>query len=84
MTTTKQINEVVALDIEDVMASKRGEKILNILMFAKGMLYRTKRGRLAVQIHPGKFERLKPQLQCTYVEGLDGTILLTPATAESK
>lgn len=69
---------VVALDVEDVYKGKRGEKMLNLLLSSKGKLYRTARGRMAVQLRPEIFEKVKPQLKATISEGLDGTILLSP------
>jgi hypothetical protein len=55
------------------LKNKRGEKIKNALLSSEGMLYRTKRGRLAIQVRPDIFEKLKTQLHIDISDGLDGT-----------
>lgn len=64
----------MALDVEDIQHSVKGKKVINGLMSSKGgKLYRTARGRLAVQIAPDAFERMKAQLKIELAEGFDGT-----------
>jgi hypothetical protein len=68
---------LMALDVEDIQSSPRGQKVINGLMSSKGgKLYRTRRGRLAIQLAPEAFERMKNQLKVTLAEGLDGTKLV--------
>lgn len=73
----------MAVDIEDAYATPRGQKLLNALLASKGALYRTARGRLAVQIKPDNFEKVKSQLKLVTSEGMDGCHLVafqeTPA-----
>jgi hypothetical protein len=77
---TGQSNEfearVVAVDIEEAYKGKRGAKLINLLLASKGKLYRTARGRMAVQLRPDIFEKLKPQIKATFEEGYDGTVAL--------
>jgi hypothetical protein len=69
---------LMALDVHDIQSSLRGQKVINGLMSSKGgKLYRTARGRMAIQIAPEAFERMKAQLKVTLVEGWDGTRLVT-------
>ena len=68
---------VIALDIEDVYKGKRGTKMLNLLLSSKGKLYRTARGRMAVQLRPDVYAKVIGQLKVKTSEGFDGTILLT-------
>jgi hypothetical protein len=71
-------SRVVAIDVHDVLGNakgdvKRGEKVINALLSSKGMLYKTARGRYAIQIRPEVFEKLKAQLRIDVEEGFDGT-----------
>jgi hypothetical protein len=72
--TDLRTNKVIAIDVEDLAKDERGEKVMNtLLLSSKGMLYRTKRGRLAVQVRPDVFERVKASLHLDVAEGYDGT-----------
>jgi hypothetical protein len=67
---------MLALDVTDLKEQLRGDKVINGLMSSKGRLYRTARGRLAIQIEPAVFARIKAQLKITLTEGQDGTQLV--------
>lgn len=67
-----------SLDVEDVQTHPRGQRVINGLISCKGnRLYRTARGRLAVQTQPDNLPKLMAQLKFTTSEGLDGTRLVT-------
>jgi hypothetical protein len=66
-------SRVVAIDVEDVVKTPRGVKVYNALLASKGKLYRTARGRLAIQLRPEIFEKLKAQLKIDVEDGFDGT-----------
>ena len=63
----------LAIDIEGLQQDSQWQKVINGLMSSPGLLYRTKRGRLAIQVRPAALERLKKQLKFELTEGLDGT-----------
>lgn len=75
MSTQKSFGNI-ALDITDILTHPRGQKVVNGLLSAKGMLYRTARGRDAIQIAPDAVERIKANLKIELEEGLDGTHLV--------
>jgi hypothetical protein len=66
-------SRIVAIDVEEIVSLPRGAKVYNALLASKGKLYRTARGRLAIQIRPEIFEKLKAQLKIDVEDGLDGT-----------
>jgi hypothetical protein len=66
-------SRVIAIDVNDIIDTPRGARVRNALLSSKGVLYRTKRGRLAIQIRPEIFAKLQPQLNIELEEGLDGT-----------
>lgn len=67
-----------SLDVEDIQTHPRGQRVINGLLSCKGnRLYRTARGRLAIQTQPENLLRLQAQLKFDVQEGLDGTRLVT-------
>jgi hypothetical protein len=66
-------SRVIALDVQDIFTTKRGVKVCNALLSSKGVLYQTKRGRMAIQVRPEIFEKLKAQLKIDVEDGFDGT-----------
>lgn len=75
-------NNLIAIDIEGLADSKHGQRLVNGLMSSKGVLYRTKRGRAAIQVRPDAVERLAGQLKFDLVDGFDGTRNVTFREAE--
>lgn len=69
---------------QDDATGIRARKAINTLLSAKGKLYRTKRGRLAIQLPPALFTRAKAQLRIETVEGYDGTLLVSLLPALQK
>lgn len=66
-------SRVVAVDVTEVIGTPRGIKVYNALLASKGKLYKTARGRLAIQLRPEIFDKLKVQLKIEVEDGLDGT-----------
>lgn len=75
-TTKRQTSGTRALDITDMLAHPKGQKALNVLLASRAVLYRTARGRDAVQMDASLLPRVQAQLSFTLVEGLDGTHLV--------
>lgn len=76
--TTENRTIFAALDVEDIQSHPRGQRVINGLMSCKGnRLYRTARGRLAIQTQPENLPKLMAQLKFTIQEGLDGARLVT-------
>lgn len=73
MMKKKDESRPISIDIEAIQHTKPGQKVVNTLLFSNGILYRTKRGHLAVQIKPDRFAQLQGQLKIELADGLDGT-----------
>lgn len=90
-----RFNPVVALDLEDLYAvitkngaddpeAIRARKVINRLRSSKGTLYRTKRGRIAVQVPPSLYSKMRSSLPIVTSEGYDGTLSIVLAPAQVK
>jgi hypothetical protein len=66
----------IALDLSELPANRRGQKILSTLRASNGEEIMTKRGHHAVLIRLETFEKLRRQLGIYLEEGLDGLHLL--------
>jgi hypothetical protein len=61
----------IFFDIED-LNNGPGQKVINALLASKAVMFRTKRGRLALSLRLDIFEKLRKQLRLELTEGLDG------------
>lgn len=69
----------IFLDVEELNKSQQGKKVVNALMASFGVMFRTKRGHLAIGIKLETFEKLRRQLRLEIADGFDGLKLLTLA-----
>ena len=67
----------IFLDVEDLSKTQQGKKVVNALMASFGVMFRTKRGHLAIGIKLDTFEKLRRQLRLELADGFDGLKLLS-------
>lgn len=66
----------IALDIHDIRHSERGQKVVNELVNRAGVLFKTKRGRMAVLLKLDSFDKVRRLLKVKTKEGMDGLNLV--------